>query len=144
MKIASSTLSVSADQLNPDGHSHDSDGVSEIVISYESYAEPLIELRLGEVIVHDGQGFETVWSGEFEYDATRAARNVPAERRDRFEREIDFESTPCTQTLDITVRPDNGKGRQQSDLVRVTLQEHFSDTRCGAKITVDLKRRVGI
>jgi len=82
----------------------DSDGVSEIIISYESYAEPLIERRLGEVIVHVGGAFETVWSGDFEYDATRAARNVPAERRDRFEREIDYQNTLRTRGVTLFFR----------------------------------------
>jgi hypothetical protein len=71
----------------------DGDGLSDIVVSYESYAEPLIEQRLGEVIVHGPSGFRTAWTGPFEYDSTRAARGVPAERRDRYSREIDIART---------------------------------------------------
>jgi hypothetical protein len=71
----------------------DGDGHSDIVVSYESYAEPLVEQRLGEVIVHGAGGFRTAWTGPLEYDSTRAARGVPAERRDRYSREIDIPRT---------------------------------------------------
>lgn len=71
----------------------DSDGISEIVLSFDSHADPLIDQRLSEVLMHHPDGFATVWSGPVEYDATRAAREVPAERRDRYRREIDFSAT---------------------------------------------------
>ena len=72
----------------------DLDGVNEIIVAYDSYADALIEQRLGEVLLYDKQqGFQIAWSEPLEYDATRAARNVPPERRDRFEREFDIPST---------------------------------------------------
>ena len=64
----------------------DMDGVNEIIASYDSYEDPLIEQRLGEVILNEGSTFRKGWSGAMEYDATRAARSVPRERRDRFRR----------------------------------------------------------
>lgn len=71
----------------------DADGVNEIILAFDSYTEPLIDQRLSEVLLHGGKGFVTAWAGPVEYDATRAARGVPAERRDRFRREIDFPAT---------------------------------------------------
>jgi hypothetical protein len=71
----------------------DGNGRSDIIVSYKSFDEPLIEQRIGEVIVHGSAGFHTVWTGPFEYDSTRAARDVPAERRDRYRREIDIPRT---------------------------------------------------
>ncbi len=71
----------------------DADGISEIILAFDSYTEPLIEQRLSEVLLHGGAGFVTAWSGPVEYDATRAARGVPTDRRDRFRREIDFPAT---------------------------------------------------
>jgi len=71
----------------------DSDGRQEIIASFESFHDPLIKQRLAEVILYDDSGFRTAWSGPVEYDATRAARDVPRERRDRFEREFDFART---------------------------------------------------
>jgi hypothetical protein len=71
----------------------DLDGVNDIVVSFESFAEPLIEQRLGEVLLYGERGFRTVWSGVLEYDSTRAARQVPVERRDRYEREFDLAKT---------------------------------------------------
>ena len=65
----------------------DLDKVNEIVVSFDSYKDPLIEQRLGEVIVRGESGFESVWTGPLEYDATKAARTVPPERRDRFKRD---------------------------------------------------------
>ena len=71
----------------------DRDRVNEIVVSFESFDDPLVEQRIGEVIVYGPAGFETVWSGPMKYDATREARRVPPERRDRYEREIDIAAT---------------------------------------------------
>jgi hypothetical protein len=79
----------------------DRDGVNEIVASFDSYADPLIEQRLAEVIVHDEEGFRTAWSGALEYDATRAARTVATERRDRFERELDVPNTLRTRGITL-------------------------------------------
>jgi hypothetical protein len=75
----------------------DLDGVSEIIVSYRSFADPLIEQRLGKVLLFEEPGFRAAWSGPLEYDATKAARNVPRERRDRFRRELDFASTLGTR-----------------------------------------------
>jgi hypothetical protein len=79
----------------------DRDGVNEIVVSYASFAEPLIEQRLGEVIFHGEDGFETAWAHPMEYDATRAARSVPPERRDRYERELDVVNTLRTRGVTL-------------------------------------------
>jgi hypothetical protein len=79
----------------------DRDGVNEIVVSYATFADPLIDQRLGEVIVYENDGFETAWSHPLEYDATRAARSVPVERRDRYERELDIMSTLRTRGVTL-------------------------------------------
>jgi hypothetical protein len=79
----------------------DMDGVNEIITSYSSYENPLIDQRVGEVILYEEGGFRTGWSGPFEYDATRAARDVPVERRDRFRREIDFANTMRTRGITL-------------------------------------------
>jgi hypothetical protein len=71
----------------------DLDGTNDVVVSFDVHDDPLIDQRLGEVIVHQEGSFRTAWTGVLEYDATRAARKVAPERRDRFVREIDFEST---------------------------------------------------
>lgn len=71
----------------------DHDGAQEIIFSFDDYGDPLIDQRDSEVLVHDGHGFKTAWAGPIDYDATRAAREVPVERRDRFRREIDFAAT---------------------------------------------------
>jgi hypothetical protein len=75
----------------------DRDGVSEIIVCYDSYKQPLIEQRLCEVIVRDESSFRTAWSGPIKYDATKAARDVPVERRDRFVREFDWPNTLRTR-----------------------------------------------
>jgi len=79
----------------------DRDGVNEIIASFQSFLDPLIEQRLAEVIVNDDGTFRTAWSGALDYDATRAARDVPRERRDRFNREIDFASTLRTRGITL-------------------------------------------
>lgn len=79
----------------------DLDRVNEIVVSYDSFKDPLIDQRLGEIIVNNDPGFESAWSGSLEYDATRAARTVPPERRDRFKREIDFANTLRTRGVTL-------------------------------------------
>ena len=75
----------------------DVDGVAEIVVSFESFASPVIQQRLGEVIVYDAEGFRTAWSGPMRYDATRAARDVPREQRDRYRRDLDLAATMRTR-----------------------------------------------
>ena len=79
----------------------DLDGVQEIIVSYRSFADPLIDQRLAEVILGGPEGLHSAWSGPIEYDATRAARSVPLERRDRFRREIDFSSTMRTRGVTL-------------------------------------------
>jgi hypothetical protein len=81
----------------------DGDGINEIIISYDSYADPLIEQKLSEVILHDESGFRTAWSGPLHYDATKAARNLPRERRDRFRREIDLVGTLKTRGVTLFI-----------------------------------------
>lgn len=68
----------------------DLDGVQEIIVSFATYEDPLIEQRAGEILASSGEGFRVVWEGSLDYDATRAARDVPPSRRDRFAREIDL------------------------------------------------------
>jgi hypothetical protein len=79
----------------------DLDGVNEIIVSYESYADPLIRQVIGEVLLHEEDGFRTAWSGPMKYDATKAARELPTERRDRFEREIDLGATLRTRGVTL-------------------------------------------
>ncbi len=72
----------------------DSDGNNEIVVTFESLEDPLIQQRWGEVIMYDASsGFESVWSDLMEYDGTKAARKVPEERRDHFVREVSVVET---------------------------------------------------
>lgn len=75
----------------------DGDGANEIIVSYETLADPLIRERRGEVIVYDGGSFHPAWEGVIEFDATRAARKVAAERRDHYKREIDIAATLKTR-----------------------------------------------
>ena len=79
----------------------DHDGVSEIIVVFRSYRDLPIEQRLGEVIVDTSKGFQVAWAGPMEYDATKAARTVPVERRDRYVREIDYASTLRTRGLTL-------------------------------------------
>lgn len=79
----------------------DLDGINEIIVSFKSYLEPLIEQRIGEVIVNEAGDFRSAWSGALDYDATKAARKVPLERRDRFHRELDFASTMRTRGITL-------------------------------------------
>ncbi len=81
----------------------DRDGINEIIIAFDSYEDLLIQQRIGEVILFDGKEFTTGWNGPVEYDATKAARNVPAERRDRFLREFDIVNTLRTRGVTLFV-----------------------------------------
>lgn len=71
----------------------DMDGVNEIIVSYENYEDPLIQQEEVEVLLWNDGVFEAGWTGLLSYDATRAARGVPAERRDHYIRELDLPST---------------------------------------------------
>ena len=79
----------------------DRDGVNELIVSFDSYADPLIDQQLAEVIVYEDEGFRVGWAGPLEYDATKAARTVPAERRDRYRREIDLPNTLRTRGVTL-------------------------------------------
>ena len=79
----------------------DRDGVNEIIASFESFLDPLIEERVAEVILNHDGAFKTAWSGAMSYDATRAARDVPRERRDRYSREFDFANTLRTRGVTL-------------------------------------------
>jgi hypothetical protein len=79
----------------------DRDGQNEIVVTFDLFSDPLIRHRFGEVIVWDEDRFKTAWSGSFEYDATKAVRDVPVERRDHFVRELDLISTLRTRGVTL-------------------------------------------
>ena len=81
----------------------DGDGINEIIATFDSYEDPLIEQKLAEVLLRDESGFRTAWSGPLRYDATKAARDVPRERRDRFMREIDLAATLRTRGITLFV-----------------------------------------
>lgn len=82
----------------------DRDGVNEIIVSFDDFSDPLIQQRLGEIILHDGQKLDTAWAGLMEYDATKAARDLPAERRDRYVREFDWGNTLRTRGATLFFR----------------------------------------
>ncbi len=79
----------------------DRDGVNEIIVAYDDYTSQVVEQRNGEVVFWDDGAFVSGWSGKLAYDATRAAREVPVERRDRFEREFDFANTMRTRGVTL-------------------------------------------
>jgi len=82
----------------------DRDGINEIIVSYDDFEDPLIEQRFAEVILHDGTRLDTAWTGLVEYDATKAARSIPQERRDRFVREFDWGNTLRTNGVTLFVK----------------------------------------
>jgi Fe-S-cluster containining protein len=79
----------------------DGDGVSEIGLYYDNHKNDLIQERRLDVIVHDGTGFRVAWSGAVSYDATKAVRDVPVERRDRYLRKLDFSNTRRTKGITL-------------------------------------------
>lgn len=79
----------------------DRDGQAEIIVNFDLFSDPLIRQRFGEVIVWDEEGFRTAWSGPVEYDATKAVRDVPVERRDHFVRELDLINTLRTRGVTL-------------------------------------------
>ena len=81
----------------------DLDGVNEIIATYRSFLDPLIEQRLGDVMLNEAGEFRSAWSGPLDFDATKAARDVPRERRDRFHREFDFVNTMRTHGITLFV-----------------------------------------
>ena len=81
----------------------DLDHVSEMVLSYELFRDPLVKERHAEIVLHDGTGLHTAWIAPIEYDATRAARSVPEDRRDRYVREFDWAKTMSTRGITLFV-----------------------------------------
>ena len=75
----------------------DGDGVAEIMVTCDDYGDALIEERTGRIFAYGPGGFDTIWDGAMKYDATRAARDVPEDRRDRYKREIDVAETLRTK-----------------------------------------------
>jgi len=80
------------------------DGRAEIMMTWDDLSSKVIEDRRGELIVHDGGQFEAVWSGPVSYDATKAPREIPEERRDRFVREIDVPATLKTRGITLILK----------------------------------------
>ena len=79
----------------------DGDGVNEIGLYYDNLKNSLISERRLDVIVREGDAFRIAWTGPVEYDATRAARDVPQERRDRFLRKLDLAATRKTKGVTL-------------------------------------------
>jgi len=79
----------------------DGDGVSEIGIYYDNLKNTLIQDRRLDLIVYDGTAFRVAWTGSVSYDATKAVRDVPAERRDRFLRKLDLSNTRRTKGITL-------------------------------------------
>jgi len=82
----------------------DGDGANEIIVGFDNLKDPLVQERKGEIILRDKGSFRTAWSGILEYDATRAARKIPVERRDRFNREVDVIGTLRTQGITLFMK----------------------------------------
>jgi hypothetical protein len=79
----------------------DGDGVSEIGLYYDNLKNDLIQERRLDVLVYDGESFRVAWTGAVSYDATKAVRDVPLERRDRYLRKLDFASTRKTKGITL-------------------------------------------
>ena len=79
----------------------DGDGVNEIGLYYDNLKNGLIQDRRLDVIVFDGGTFNVAWSGSVSYDATKAVRDVPEDRRDRYLRKLDFASTRRTKGVTL-------------------------------------------
>jgi hypothetical protein len=79
----------------------DGDGVSEIGLYYDNLKNDLIQERRLDIIVHDHGDFRVAWSGSVSYDATKAVRDVPVERRDRYLRKIDLSNTRRTKGITL-------------------------------------------
>ena len=82
----------------------DGDGVNEIIVTYDSYKDPLVTERRAEVLLQDGGTFSTAWTGAVDYDATKAVRTVPQERRDRYTRALDIPGTLKTRGVTLMVK----------------------------------------
>ena len=79
----------------------DGDGVNEIGLYYDNLKNSLIQERRLEVILHDDTGFRVGWTGAVNYDATKAVRDVPQDRRDRYMRKLDFANTRRTKGVTL-------------------------------------------
>ena len=79
----------------------DGDGVNEIGFYYDNLKNDLIQDRRLEIIVYDGTGFRVAWSGSASYDATKAVRDVPPDRRDRYLRKLDLANTRRTKGITL-------------------------------------------
>jgi len=79
----------------------DGDGVSEIGLYYDNLKNDLIQDRRLDVLVFDGSSFRVAWTGSVSYDATKAVRDVPLERRDRYLRKLDFSNTRRTKGVTL-------------------------------------------
>jgi hypothetical protein len=79
----------------------DGDGVNEIGLYYDNLKNELIQDRRLDVLVFDGASFRVVWNGSVSYDATKAVRDVPPDRRDRYLRKLDFANTRRTKGITL-------------------------------------------
>jgi len=79
----------------------DGDGVSEIGLYYDNLKNDLIQDRRLDIVVYDGAAFRVAWSGSVSYDATKAVRDVPPDRRDRYLRKLDLASTRRTKGITL-------------------------------------------
>jgi hypothetical protein len=82
----------------------DGDGVNEIIATYDVYKDALVTERRAEVLVNRDGTFAAAWAGPVEYDATKAVRTVPAERRDRYTRVLDIPATLKTRGVTLMVK----------------------------------------
>lgn len=79
----------------------DKDGVGEMFVTWDNVKDKLIQERRGEILLHERSGFRSGWTGAVEYDATKAIKDVAAERRDRFVRKIDVTATMKTRGVTV-------------------------------------------
>jgi hypothetical protein len=79
----------------------DGDGVNEIGFYYDNLKNGLIQDRHCDIIVYEDGAYRVAWSGSVSYDATKAVRDVPADRRDRFLRKLDFSNTRRTKGVTL-------------------------------------------
>ena len=79
----------------------DGNGVNEIGFYYDNLKNDLIQDRRLDIIVYDGTVFRVAWSGSASYDATKAVRDVPADRRDRYQRTLDLANTRRTKGITL-------------------------------------------
>ena len=81
----------------------DGDGVNEIGFYYDNLENALIQDRHLDLIVYDGTAFRVAWSGAVSYDATKAVRDVPPDRRDRYLRKLDLGNTRRTKGITLFI-----------------------------------------